>query len=90
MSGCFEKTNSVLTFIKGDRSMKVILRVYKYKETLERECASGDEAQQIAELMAKRDPDLVVEPYIQLDDSCVMGISELGNHQTKTHRQKQG
>jgi hypothetical protein len=57
--------------------MKIIVRVYQYKETVERECSSVEEAQSIVEAMANEDPDLVVEPYIELDDSCVIDISGL-------------
>ena len=57
--------------------MKIIVRVYQYKETVERECSSVEEAQAIDEAMANEDPDLVVEPYIELDDSCVIDISGL-------------
>jgi hypothetical protein len=70
--------------------MRILLRVYEYKETVETECSGGDEAQRIAELMVKKDPDLLVEPYIELDDSCVIGISDLGEDQTTAHRPKQG
>ena len=57
--------------------MKIIVRVYQYKETVERECSSVEEAQAIVEAMANEDRDLVVEPYIELDDSCVIDISGL-------------
>lgn len=63
--------------MKG-RPMKVVLRVYKLKETLEREFSSFDEAQGAVEVMVKKDPDLIVQPYVQLSDSCEIDISELG------------
>jgi hypothetical protein len=57
--------------------VKVLLRVYQYKETLEKECSSVEEATQIAESMAGNDPNLVVERYVELDKSCVIDISGL-------------
>lgn len=57
--------------------MKVLLRVYQYKETVEKECSSVEEATQIAERMADKDPNLVVERYIELDKNCVIDISGL-------------
>jgi len=58
--------------------MKILLRVYKYKEMVEREFSSYDEAQKVVDLMVKKDPDLIVKPYVQLSDSCEIEISELG------------
>ena len=63
--------------MKG-RPMRVILRVYKLKEMLDREFSSFDEAQRAVEVMVKKDPDLIVQPYVQLSDSCEIDISELG------------
>lgn len=60
--------------------MKVLLRVYQYKETLERECSSAEEATQIAEGMAGKDPNVVVERYIELDKNCVIEISGLEHY----------
>jgi hypothetical protein len=55
--------------------MKVILRIYQYKETVERECSSAEEASQIAESMSAEDPDLLVERYIELDTNYVVDMS---------------
>lgn len=58
--------------------VKVLLRVYQYKETIERECSGVEEASQIAEGMAAKDPNLLIEPYIEVDKNCVIDISDLG------------
>jgi biotin carboxylase len=55
--------------------MKVLLRVYEYKETLERECSSVEEATQIAESMTGNDPNIFIERYIELDTNSVIDIS---------------
>ncbi|UCG67201.1 MAG: hypothetical protein JSW12_09535 [Deltaproteobacteria bacterium] len=60
------------------RPMKVVLRVYKLEEMVEREFSSFDEAQGAVEAMVKKDPDLIVKPYVVLSDSCEIDISELG------------
>ena len=57
--------------------MKIILRVYENKEPRQSEFSSVAEAQGIVELMANNYPHLIVEPYIELDDNCVIDISEL-------------
>ena len=60
------------------RPIKVILRVYKHEKTLEREFSSFYDAQGAIELMHKNNPDLIVEPYVELSDSCEIDISKLG------------
>ena len=57
--------------------MKIILRVYKNEESMEEQLFSPEEAQGIVELMAENYPHLVFEPYMELDDNCVIDISEL-------------
>lgn len=65
--------------MKG-RPIRVILRVYKYEKTLDREFSSYDEAQRVVHLMVEKDPDLIVEPYVQLSDSCEIDISEFAKN----------
>jgi hypothetical protein len=60
------------------RPIKVMLRVYKHEKTLEREFSSFYDAQGAIELMHKNDPDLIIEPYVELSDSCEIEISSLG------------
>jgi hypothetical protein len=60
------------------RPLKVLLRIYKHEKTLEREFSSYDEAQRTVEQMITEHPDLIVEPYVQLSDSCEIDISEIG------------
>ena len=72
------------------RPIKVILRVYKHEKTLEREFSSFYDAQGAIELMHKNNPDLIVEPYVQLSDSTEIAISELRKDQVMdlAHRAK--
>jgi hypothetical protein len=59
------------------RPIKVMLRVYKHEKTLEREFSTFYDAQGAIELMHKNDPDLIIEPYVELSDSCEIEISML-------------
>jgi hypothetical protein len=65
------------------RSIKVMLRVYKHEKTLEREFSSSYDAQGAIELMHKNNPDLIVEPYVQLGDSTEIAISEIREDEIK-------
>jgi hypothetical protein len=60
-----------------DRPIRVILRVYKYEKTLDRKFSSYDHVQRVVHHMVEKDPDLIVEPYVQLSDSCEIEISEI-------------
>jgi hypothetical protein len=60
------------------KPIKVMLRVYKHEKTLEREFSSFYDAQGAIEQMHKNEPDLIIEPYVQLSDSCEIEISRLG------------
>jgi len=48
--------------------MKVFLRIFEYKETLEQEFSSLDEAQDILNLICKNYPELRFEPYIEVEE----------------------
>ncbi len=48
--------------------MKVFLRIFEYKETLEQEFSSLEEAQDIFNLISKNYPDLHLEPYIEVEE----------------------
>jgi hypothetical protein len=50
------------------RPIRVILRVYKYEKTLDREFSSYDEVQRVVHHMVEKDPDLLVQPSVQLSD----------------------
>lgn len=52
--------------------MKVILRIFEYKETLEQEFSSLDEAEEIVRLISKNYPELRFEPYLQVDEGSVV------------------
>jgi len=57
--------------------MKVILRVFEYKHTIEREFSSAEEAQKVLGLMNEKHPELMIEPYFEVDESCVLDISKV-------------
>ena len=56
--------------------MKVKLKVYDYKGMLARKFSSVEEAKRIAGSMAKKYPNLLFEPHIELDESSVVKQSE--------------
>lgn len=58
--------------------MKVIFRVYEYRETIEQEFSNVDQVQEVMDRMGKNHPNLVFEPYIEVDESCVVGMSQSG------------
>ena len=62
------------------KPIKVMLRVYKHEKTLEREFSSFYDAEGAIEQMHKNEPDLIIEPYVQLSDSCEIEISRLGTY----------
>ncbi len=55
--------------------MKVILKVFEYKETLEQEFSSLEEANELVNLISKNYPNLRFEPYIEVDESLVLSTS---------------
>ena len=57
--------------------MKVILRVFEYKQTIEREFSTAEEAQQVLGLMSEAHPELMIEPYFEVDESCVLDITRV-------------
>jgi len=66
------------TFLKSKDvgTVKVKLKVYKYNGTLKREFSSIEEAQKIAKLMAKKYPDMIFDPYVELGNSKIIGTSD--------------
>jgi hypothetical protein len=60
------------------RPLKVILRIYRYEKTLEEGFSSFYDARGSIELMRKNNPDLIIEPYVELSDGCEIEISSLG------------
>jgi hypothetical protein len=56
--------------------MKVKLKTYKYNGTLDREFSSVKEAQKFADLMCKKYPDMIFEPYIESGNSKIIDISD--------------
>ena len=63
--------------VMNGKPIKVMLRVHNREKTLEREFSNFYEAQGAIELMHKNDPDLIIEPYVQLSDSCEIEISSI-------------
>jgi hypothetical protein len=57
--------------IRRRKEMKVFLRIFEYKETLEQEFSSLDEAQDILNLISKNYPELRLEPYIEVEEGSV-------------------
>jgi len=57
--------------IKRRKEMKVFLRIFEYKETLEQEFSSLEEAQDILNLISKNYPALRLEPYIEVEEGSV-------------------
>jgi hypothetical protein len=53
------------------KDMKVCLRIFEYKETLEQEFSSLEEAQDILNLISQNYPELRLEPYIEVEESSV-------------------
>jgi hypothetical protein len=56
--------------------MKVTLKTYKYNGKLTREFSSIEEAQKFADLMGKKYPDMIFEPYVELGNSNIIGTSD--------------
>lgn len=52
--------------------MKMILKVYEHKETLEKEFSSVEEANNVVEKMIQDNPNLHVESYYEVDAGCVI------------------
>lgn len=55
--------------------MKVIFRIFEYKDTIEQEFSTVEEAQRLLGRMSEKYPNLKFEPYFEVDESCVLGIS---------------
>ena len=68
-----------------EEPMKVKLKTYKYNGTLKREFSSIEEAQKFADLMGKKYPDMIFEPYVELGNSNIIGTS---NSKEKEPRQQ--
>ena len=75
------------TFLKSRDvgTVKAKLKTYKYNGTLKREFSSIEEAQKFADLMGKKYPDMIFEPYVELGNSNIIGTS---NSKGKEPRQQ--
>ena len=56
--------------------MRVKLKTYKYNGTLKREFSSIEAAQKFADLMGKKYPDMIFEPYVEIGNSNIIGTSD--------------
>jgi hypothetical protein len=63
--------------------VKTILRVFKCRETLEREFDSIEEAEGFVKLMYKRRPDVILEPNVDRTDNCVVGVFDLDREELR-------
>ena len=57
--------------------MKIILRVYKSNEARDKGFSGVADGQGMAKLVGSTYPDLIVEPYIELNDSSAIDLSGL-------------
>jgi hypothetical protein len=59
--------------------MKIILKVYEYKETQEKEFPSPEEANRLVKKMIEDNPNLLVEAYLdmEIDANCVTDLSDV-------------
>ena len=60
-----------------DKPIKVALKIYAHERTLHREFSSYDEVWRVVELMVEKEPDVFVQPFVQLTDSEETAISKL-------------
>jgi hypothetical protein len=56
--------------------MKIRLKVYEYKGMLKRELSNVEEAERFAKDMTKKHSNLIFEPYIELDEICLIEESD--------------
>ena len=70
--------------------MRVKLKTYKYNGTLKREFSSIEEAQKFADLMGKKYPDMIFEPYVELGNSNIMDTSDSKGQEPTPQYKKSG
>jgi len=63
-------------FLKTRDVGSVKLKTYKSNGTLKREFSSIEEAQKFADLMGKKYPDMIFEPYVEIGNSNIIGTSD--------------
>jgi hypothetical protein len=67
--------------------MRVKLKTYKYNGTLRRDFLSVEEAQKFADLMGKKYPDMIFEPYVELGNNKIFGTSDSKDEEpTQPHK----
>ena len=57
--------------------MKVILRIYEHVETLEREFSSAEEVRRMTRELAEANPNLFIEPCLEVEAGRVIALSEI-------------
>ena len=70
--------------------MKIILKVYEYKETQEREFPSPEAANRLVKKMTEDNPNLLVEAYLDMgiDANYVTDLSGVEKYETATEDMK--
>jgi len=71
----FSRTMSQIT--RGGHIMKVILRIYEHVETLEREFSSAEEVRRMTRELAEANPNLLIEPCLEVEAGRVIALSEV-------------
>jgi hypothetical protein len=62
---------------RGGHIMKVILRIYEHVETLEREFSSAEEVRRMTRELAEANPNLLIEPCLEVEAGRVIALSEV-------------
>jgi hypothetical protein len=67
----------LLQITRGGHTMKVILRIYEHVETLEREFSSAEEVRRMTRELAESNPNLFIEPCLEIEAGRVIALSEV-------------
>jgi hypothetical protein len=75
---------------RGGLFMNVILKIYEFKETQEKECPNSEEANRIVKEMIEDNPNLLIETYVdmELDVDCEIDLSDAEDYETATRGAK--
>jgi len=73
----FAFLGTLLQKTRGGHTMKVILRIYEHVETLEREFSSAEEVRRMTRELAEANPNLFIEPCLEVEAGRVIALSEI-------------
>jgi len=73
----FAFLGALLQKTRGGHTMKVILRIYEHVETLEREFSSAEEVRRMTRELAEANPNLFIEPCLEVEAGRVIALSEI-------------